>query len=580
MNNKSIIKTILKLRNEAKKFARTNDDQLSIARSFVAGIIVELYSPTVPYQGKTKNSLLSSELIKLFTKLDIDTAAYFIGTIYTAMLPVKYRSEYGVYYTPPALTERLLDMTEDGGVDWGEARIVDPACGGGAFLAPIARRILKKINHLNEAEKTSYLKVHLHGFEIDPFSAWMSKVFLEISIKKECKVSSELLNTMISVCDSLKDTEKFYSTYDLVIGNPPYGKIKLDVKERKAWSRSLYGHTNLYTLFTDLGLRLSKNNAIVAFVTPTSFLGGQYFKALRSLLSTTAHPLEINFISRREGVFADALQETLLSVYKLKNTDSPVNVKFLDVKEDGILKIKDGGSYRLPENKEAPWILPRAIDQIKIASLAQNKFSYLKNLGYKVSTGPLVWNRNKEKLKIKKLKRCIPVIWAESIKTSGNFKFSTKGKNHSSWYISTSEERDPNIIKSSCILLQRTSSIEQKRRLVSAVLPQDFIDNSGGSVVIENHINMIKPIKNTETTISMETLTIFLNSIFVDKVFRCINGSTAVSAYELESMPIPSPQDFIKFEHLIIDNKTTKGLESLIEEMYFNVDSEAVANHK
>lgn len=576
MSNESKIRAILKLRNEVKKLSRQQEKQLDFARSFVADIIMDLYTPLIGSPTIKQSHPLASKMKELFSVLDIDTAAYFIGTVYTAMLPVKYRSDYGAYYTPPALTERLLDMTEDSGVDWGSSRIVDPACGGGAFLAPVARRVLKKVKHLDSKEKLNHLKTNLQGFEIDPFSAWMSKVFLEVVIREECDVSSSALNEMVCVRDSLKDLQPFYGEYDLVVGNPPYGKVKLDKGTRDEWSRSLYGHANLYALFTDLGLKLVKKGGLISFVTPASFLGGQYFKALRSLLTTKAYPLEINFIASREGVFADVLQETLLSVYKANSKRKPVKVAFLDVKENGYLKIEHGGAYNLSENKEAPWMLPRSYSQGRTILIAQNKNFYLKNLGYKVSTGPLVWNRHKEKLKTKKCKNCIPVIWAESINSSGVFNFKVSGKNHSAWYVSESKEKDANIIKQSCILLQRTSSTEQNRRLSCAVLPQSFIDSSGGHVVIENHINMIKHI-SIHAYITQETLIVFLNSNFVDQIFRCINGSTAVSAYELESMPIPSPEDFMKFEHLIINDKTPAFIENAIKEMYLDVCTKIVA---
>ena len=82
--------------------------------------------------------------------------------------------------------------------------------------------------------------------------------------------------------------------YDLVVGNPPYGKVTLTESMRKYFARSVYGHANLYALFTDLALRITDTGGIVAFVTPTSFLSGQYFKALRNTLATEAPPVCID----------------------------------------------------------------------------------------------------------------------------------------------------------------------------------------------------------------------------------------------------------------------------------------------
>ncbi|MQT61498.1 N-6 DNA methylase, partial [Pseudomonas sp. FSL R10-0399] len=78
-------------------------------------------------------------------------------------------------------------------------------------------------------------------------------------------------------CDSLRRSPP-KDRFDLVIGNPPYGRAKLDAETRERYKRSLYGHANLYGLFTDLALRHTKPGGVIAYVTPTSFLAGVYFK--------------------------------------------------------------------------------------------------------------------------------------------------------------------------------------------------------------------------------------------------------------------------------------------------------------
>ena len=90
------------------------------------------------------------------------------------------------------------------------------------------------------------------------------------------------------------------------------------------------------------------------------------------------------------------------------------------------------------------------------------------------------------------------------------------------------------------MLLQRTTAKEQSRRLIAAELPQAFIAEYG-AVVIENHLNMIRPIAESPA-VPAATLAALLNSPILDRAFRCISGSVAVSAYELESLPLPPPQ--------------------------------------
>ena len=77
--------------------------------------------------------------------LEPDEAAHAISMVYTTMLPDELRSRYGIYYTPPALTERLITLATEAGIDWSRCRVLDPACGGGAFMAPAAMRIAAEL---------------------------------------------------------------------------------------------------------------------------------------------------------------------------------------------------------------------------------------------------------------------------------------------------------------------------------------------------------------------------------------------------------------------------------------------------
>jgi adenine-specific DNA-methyltransferase len=505
-------------------------------------------------------------------------AAYLIGTTYTVMLPDDYRGQYGVFYTPPALVERLLDLAEQAGVDWSSARVLDPACGGGAFLAPAARRMVASLSHLSPEERLSHIEEHLQGYEIDSFSAWVSRIFVETMLKDDITATGRPLANLVRVGDSLRTPESLHGCFDLVVGNPPYGRIKLSEEDRSKWSRSLYGHANLYGLFCDLAARLACPGGVVAYVTPTSFLGGQYFRALRGVLARETPPVAIDFIAHREAVFADVLQETLLAVYKKRDDSVRVSVSYLSVKETGDLEVKKNGSYPLPMNPETPWILPRTPDQSDLAETCCLLTHRLSDLGYTVATGPLVWNRHKEKLFAQKVKGTIPLIWAECVDPSGSgtFTFKATGRNHVPWF-KPSRKDDPNIVRKACVLLQRTTSLEQSRRLVAAELPQPFIDENGGAVTVENHLNMIRPIFGCSPLVSSQVITALLNSEIVDQIFRCISGSTAVSAYELESMPLPSPEECKRLEEIVAKGAGKNAIENAIKEMYCDVRTHAAA---
>lgn len=500
-------------------------------------------------------------------ELDVMEASYIIGVLYTGMMPGNFRSELGAYYTPPALCERLLDMATEAGVDWRTARVLDPACGGGAFLSPVAQRMADSLKRCSAKIALKNIVGRLAGFELDPFSAWMSQVFLEVTLGDLCRKAGTRLPTIVQVCDSLEQTPED-DGFDLVVGNPPYGRITLSPELRDKYSRSLFGHANLYGVFTDLALRFTRPGGVIAYVTPTSFLAGEYFKALRGLLGREAPPASIDFIEERKGVFADVLQETLLAAYQRGGNPCVGEVHFISPGPAGSITTTPAGSFSLPENPEQPWLMPRTESQSELVHRVESFSHRLADYGYTVSTGPLVWNRHKPSLRDRPGKGRIPLIWAESVRPDGVFEFRAQKRNHKPYFEPT--EREHWVVTDfPCVLLQRTTAKEQSRRLIAAELPEAFVKEHG-AVVVENHLNMIKPISGAPK-VSPTVLSALLNSNVVDQIFRCINGSVAVSAYELEALPLPAPEDLQALSRLVRSNASRARIEAACARLYDGV---------
>jgi adenine-specific DNA-methyltransferase len=57
-------------------------------------------------------------------------------------------------------------------------------------------------------------------------------------------------------------------------------------------------------------------------------------------------------------------------------------------------------------------------------------------------------------------------------------------------------------------------------------------------VTVENHVNVLRP-STADPALTLEAMTRLLATKTLDQVIRCISGSVAVSAYELESIPLP-----------------------------------------
>ncbi|HTB22622.1 MAG TPA: N-6 DNA methylase [bacterium] len=507
---------------------------------------------------------LAEEIADILSEFDTKHAGYYVGTLYTLMLPATTRSSLGAFYTPPAVVDRLMDLAEQAGMDFSRGTAIDPACGGGAFLAPVAQRMLEKEPRAASAEDTlKRIAGRLKGVEIDPFAAWMSEVLLEVSLLPLCVEAERRLPKVVQHADTLKIGPQDLERYDLVIGNPPYGRPKIDEDVREKFSRSIYGHANLYGMFFDLATQLTKEDGVVAFVTPTSLLGGQYFKALRTLLTRETCAASIDFVSDREGVFDDVLQETMLSTFTKKAVPGKTKVSNLDINDGVHVNIESYGQYRLKDDGE-PWFLPRTTKQSSMLAALQAMPTRLSDLGYSVSTGQLVWNRHKKQLRSEKGKGTFHLVWAESV-TGDGFKLSSARRNHEP-YIKLTEKQEFLMTKQTCVLVQRTTSKEQPRRLSAAVLPKAFLRRNR-AVVVENHLNMISA-DGGSGVVSTKTIEALLNSEIVDQAFRCISGSVAVSAYELNALPLPAVTDLVEIEKLLCAGKSKAFIDQAIASYY------------
>jgi len=500
--------------------------------------------------------------------LPAEEAAHELAAAYAAMLPDDWRARHGVFYTPPALGDRLLDRAGAAGVDWRTCRALDPACGGGAFLAPMARRMLAALpDGMAPAMVLQNLGGRLRGFELDPWAAWMSQVALDAVLLPLCAAARKPAPEMVAVCDAL-DRRDPRDLFDLVVANPPYGRVTLSAEARAAFARGLFGHANLYGVFTDLALRHARAGGVVALLTPTSVLAGEYFKNLRGLLGWEAPPVSVDLVSPRKGVFDGVLQEAMLAIYRRGGAPGPAAVHVFAPGDAGAAAAEAVGAFAPPRDLSAPWVLPRTPGDAALVARLGGLPHRLADWGYAVSTGPLVWNRHKAQLADKAGPGRFPLIWAESITPDGRFVFRADRRNHLPFFAPRLPGEECLVLRRPCVLLQRTTSKEQARRLIAAPLPSAFVERYG-AVVVENHVNMVLPDAGRPVRAAPDVVAAFLNSGVADRAFRCVSGSVAVSAYELEALPLPAADTLGPLASLLAGGAGRAALDAACERLVF-----------
>lgn len=516
------------------------------------------YSP-LPYQL----SDAISDFANHAARVDTIFAAFEIGQTYASLLPTNERKSGGVFYTPPHIARKLVQQAEKNGAKFSNGCILEPSAGGGTLLLAALDRIIECRGISDSENLLATLPQRLVGLEIDPFSAWLAQVAVDVRLLPIATVYDFPLPKVVTVADSLQ--YDFQPNFDIVVMNPPFGRQKLSAELKGKFARSLHGHPNTYALFLDQSLRATKESGHIIALTPTSFLSGQYFKKLRSTLRSNASIREIGVFDTRTGIFDGVRQELAITALTKSQIRQNVLVNSLEIEPCGRVSSMNLHRHSLPNGLEAPWILPRTREQAPLAHLASRMQNHLKDWGYVVKTGPVVWNRVQSQLSDQPLPGSVPLVWASCIQPNGNFIWPPEARKDKAW-LRIEPHQDHSLLKAPVVLLQRATSCEQPRRLNATLLPA-FLIGEFGPWAAENHVNILEPISETPA-VSLETLTAFLNSETADRIFRCLGGSSSVSAFELEALPLPSPARLGAIEELVAGKAKAIEIDAEIQRLY------------
>ena len=386
---------------------------------------------------------------------------------------LKKRKNLGQYFTPKSIRELLISKLPKKE----NADILDPACGSGEFLLS-CEKYFKNPN--------------LNGFEIDK-----NLVAIASKLLKNSKNNSNIKNI-----DTLNiDTNNNKIKYDYVIGNPPYFEIKLNEKLKSKHSDIIKGRVNIFSLFIKIGLESLKDGGYLAYVVPTSMNNGAYFSKLREYIIKNSSLEYLHIIDGADN-FHSANQKVMLII--LKKTNSKKSRKYI---------FEKNGITIFTEDK-------------KFLNEAYKNTVCLKEIGYGVKTGSIVWNEHKEKLTEDKNNSTL-LIWASNII---NGKIIIPNAKNKPQYI----KNIPSdlIIKSRVVVVNRITGSSKDINIKSAIVDEK-------EFVCENHVNVIYPLKNSNLNYSNYSLEDILNALQDEvniKVMRLISGNTQVSKTELEKL--------------------------------------------
>lgn len=418
-----------------------------------------------------------------------------------AALSVDRKTEFEQYLTPENVARQAVSLFTP---DANPVRILDLGAGTGILGAETA---------VSSAQGSSLTAVEIDG----QLAALADQTFEHVGVTHQV-VCSDALSVLLE------------PVFDRVILNPPYKKI---TPISLATESGYVPVSNLYAAFLVRAVCALRPGGECVAIIPRSWMNGEYFAPFRKWLFSVCSIDVIAVYGSRQDHFKDSsvLQEIMLlkvskrrqcSVVSVYNGIAPLDDLRNKGHRDAILDDLLVGSSR---------ILRVQVQDALLASLPT-----LAESGLWVSTGKLVWFRNRDILLDRPARDALPLYWpdnAGSLEASHPLMRSRREQ----WVDEKAYGRHVVLPVGSYCLVNRFSSKEQARRVMPSLL------SSTVPFVVDNKLNYVHQ-GTSRNTIPLDRelavgVTMWMSSSLVDAWYRQVSGSTQVNATDLRELPIP-----------------------------------------
>jgi len=483
-------------------------------------------------------------------KIDIACLAHKLGIQHATLNSKEVRKTLGQFMTPEGIAAYMAKQTLK--EFRGETlRVLEPAAGSGILVAALLDCVFLEARKIRKIELVMYEVDHDLVLKLKHLVAKMRAAAKQLEIEFSCSIREQdfLLNT---------PSESF----DIVISNPPFFKLKKGDSRSLAHQDVVHGQPNIYGLFMASCASLLAESGIFCFLTPRSWTSGPYFANVRKhLLKHLSLDAIHLFTDRRAAFKEDRIQQEMMITWAtagkthardvlLMSSEGAHDVKAAKrrlVKNDQILSNLAGTSIVIPATST-----PRTFSQ-----WTEN----LTSLGLKASTGKVVPFRAQNWIVNKKAQNTAPLFWLQHVNRASI-----------TWPLRVAQEHIKNLIKSKKLLVpnenyvfvRRFSPRDSLHWVTAAPYLRTVVTSHIG---IENHLNYIKKIDGELSRLEAVGIAAYLNSKLVNEYFLEHLGHTQINVSDLNQLPFPEMAKILRLGEAISSLNSTQNSDQVTSQI-------------
>ena len=171
-------------------------------------------------------------------------------------------------------------------------KVLEPCCGKGNFILGIFDKFYENMKDSYEDKSVlcrQIIEKNIYFCDLEENNVFICEELLKIHAESyaedkldNLKFNSFVGNTLELDVSNIWHIDKF----DMIIGNPPY-------QEKNENGKSKHGKSNLWSKFILYSFQILKNNGLLLFVTPTSWMNGTV-NCFDKMIKNQIHHLNVN----------------------------------------------------------------------------------------------------------------------------------------------------------------------------------------------------------------------------------------------------------------------------------------------